>query len=241
MPSSTRIAFTTVDVEVDYSQFTVEASAERCDPDDWQSDFSVGLVKGCGNGSSVLTTMRQWGTVPVMVELWDGAPAVAPEWGDAVEAHLSVPDELRVMGWAGESLAVVDFVPPGEYRLRYLIKDAERAGDADEPPYPESYLVQLWPSTFLPPAVIARETPMGRYWQAATQMYFTKPWEHTTSDHERIVSAIDALLAADPDSAQKIRDGRHEFFLAILPLVPWAPMGEERDSLQSLIVERALR
>jgi hypothetical protein len=231
----------TAETHADYSQFSLASGHRWVDPDALRPEWSVGLAQGDGLGCVLLVAMRQFGVLPVRVELWDEAP-LAPDWGDVVEVPFDVTGPLRVAGWAENSHDALSFVAEGAYRLRYAIDDAAEARGVFDPPYPEKYLLQLWPQQYAAPKVVRRDTANGRYWQASWQMGLTAPGQHTTSDAGVILAGIDAALAADPDSAARIRAGEHEFTIAISPLVPWIPMERRQDfDIPALIIERASR
>jgi len=227
---------------VDYSQFYVFGTDDYSQLGEDLPEYTASIASGGGKGAAMMVAFRQHGKLPVAVELWDTEPALLSDWGDVAEVPFVAFTTVEIHGWASESVDVIDFLPRGQYRLRYSVSNADQAGETFDEPYPEQYLLQFWEDEFHPARVVSRESAIGRYWESARRAQFARSYPRTTDDPESVTPLIDAALATDPDSLSKIRAGRHEYAVAFLPLLPSRPYDQVLGSRswRDLVVERAL-
>ncbi len=114
-----------------------------------------------------LVTGTHTGQVHVEVELFETEPAIDATWDEIVEVSFHHEESsLELVEWAGEATYGLE-LPPGAYRVRYgargMISDAE---DLDDKKLLQHYLLQFWPDTPRPDAVVKVTGRYAKYWHA---------------------------------------------------------------------------
>jgi hypothetical protein len=143
-------------VRADYSQFYVNNIGWL--ETEFTDTFLAHNFEGYGNLK--LVTARQWGEIPVEVQVHDARPAELDDsWQDAVEASIIAQELTTVSGWTPER---DDLLPPliegTRYRVRYAIQSGDRAPE-------ERYRLDFWPEQPSPARVICQDSEFGRHWK----------------------------------------------------------------------------
>ena len=155
-------------VYTDYGQLTLEWGDEIWDgdADRFFKDQQNGLVGAAVPGNVVILLARRSGGSAVRIVLEASEPRAGADWEDVAEVSFDLPlgRPMRWSTWAGESGGPLP-VPPGQYRLRVSAagRDAGAQGEfADE--VVDRYLVELWPGSAAPDAVLHVGSDDARYW-----------------------------------------------------------------------------
>lgn len=144
---------------------------------------SNGICGAAVPGVLMMYTGLHTGAVPVRVELHTDAPPVGADWEDVVEVPFEVmdSDEPQDERWAGlepeepapgeplyefglaafESWQDVERPTPGGYRARWCASGMDAAYDGTRQhgePALDRYLLQLWPASPAPDAVLRRSS-----------------------------------------------------------------------------------
>ena len=156
-------------VGADFSQFYIRLPRAV----DWPQRYVDTGLAWLFEGAILLITARQWGQLPVSVNLWSDRPAdLTDDWGDVVEVSLPQTEGVFVGGWEQQpDDLLVPLLSNAPHRVRYAIANMDD-GDAfrAEPPYPERYRVDLWPEVEKPGAVMRQTSKAGRSWHVSRGM-----------------------------------------------------------------------
>lgn len=211
-------------VAADYSQIELHLACDGEEPsaaDVGAVDDSPGLVNA--GDWLTLTTARQYGQVPVEVQVHPEPVPLDPSWDAVHEASMQVGADATVTGWAGEGTAVdVPVQVPGLHRVRYVVVDGQAGSDwfrdparGDEQPC-ERYLLQLWPEPAPRDADVVAAVPWAQYWAFGPDAARLVSALVDVPDPERLVVLLDAALAAHPDVAAHLRAGDDDFTLGLV-------------------------
>lgn len=220
-------------VLVDYSQFYIQTGEEPSSEQVRDDDLGLSLASQFFPGQFLLTSMRQWGELPVRVQVLEqhpGKPDAA--WGDVVEVSLVPAGFPAITGWGDATVTRLPLDDGVPYRLRYLIKGADLARD-DEPG--DSYWVQFWAAPVEPPRILVQESLVGIYWHAGKAAEFINEAVAELPEPERLNAAIDLALERYPAAAARIRSDPSSAWILTGPLHSKL----EHDELLALIAERA--
>lgn len=211
-------------VSADYSQIELHLDCDGEEP----SAADLGAVEnspGLVNAGDwlTLTTARQYGQVPVEVQVHPGAVPLDPAWDAVHEASMPVGVGATVVGWAGEGDAVEVPVPAaGLHRVRYVVVDGQAGSDwfrdparDDEQPV-ERYLLQLWPEPAPRAPRVVATVPWAQYWAFGPDAARRVAALAHVPDPERLVALVDAALAAHPDVAAHLRAGDETYTTGIV-------------------------
>lgn len=205
-------------VLADYSQ--VELHAGIGGVVDLPAD--TGLASALDDEYAILTVARQYGDVPVRIEVHDGPPPDDPAWDAAVELSLRSGDEVRVTGWAGAGLLAAP-VPRGvTLRARYAVRDGQagseqfRAGDGWQAAAAERYVLQLWPAPAAPARLVTASSPWSQYWAFGPAAAAAVPRLADVPHPDRLVALLDAALVAHPATAARVRAGDRRYHSGLI-------------------------
>jgi hypothetical protein len=156
-------------IRTDYGQFDLVWA----EPGGFDGDFDRlfqgqvnGLVGAADPNGVYINLARRSGGSPVRLVLRDGPPETDESFQDIVEVSVEVPRDAVVqwMSWAAETSGTLD-LPAGSYRLRVSARDRDEgaAGEFSDG-LVEAYLLELWPATPEPDAIIRAGTSDAEYW-----------------------------------------------------------------------------
>lgn len=141
-------------VGVDYHQFYLNDTAGSWDEDQLtDADFEAHLASY--GGFVYVGTGRQWGSMPLRLEVHDAEPSHAVEAQHVAEVSVVTGGSLGVYSWGENHPECVVELPPGPVRLRALW--AGLLGDADQDDDYEDVdrmVLQLWPAPESPRRVL---------------------------------------------------------------------------------------
>jgi hypothetical protein len=113
-------------------------------------------------GLLFLTTGLHTGHTRVTVEVLDAPAPMGDEWEDVVEASFRpATAKVVLVQWAGEANWALPLAPI-EYRVRYSATGMDQARERDtllaREPLLDRYLLQFWPASPAPDAVIREDS-----------------------------------------------------------------------------------
>jgi hypothetical protein len=157
-----------------------------------------GLAGAAFPGRLSLMTGTHTGVVPLAVELHDAEPVLSDEWEDVVEVSFTSQETALTLA-AFEEFEPVQLPEPGTFRVRYCASGMDEAHRMDtDGPVPDRYLLQLWPASPAPDAVIRQTSEQAAYWHRTAQE--TPPPDPSAAfaadeidEQEQRESAVDAL------------------------------------------------
>ncbi|MCO5968195.1 hypothetical protein [Actinoallomurus soli] len=128
---------------------------------------SNGLCGGAVPGLLFLVTGLHTGDVTFTVELHESAPPVDDSWEDIVEVSFTpAGPKVSLDEWDGESWPLELAQVP--YRVRYSATGMDAGAELDTPDDddlgPDRYLLQFWPDTPRPDAVVKQTSDQADYW-----------------------------------------------------------------------------
>lgn len=224
-------------VRAEYSQFYLRGDGEPPEVE------AGGLAASDEAGSVVFTAFRQQGDISIDVEVVDQRPPdLGPEWLDVVETGFIARETSTLTGWgeAGGDDLDLGLAPGRGYRLRYAVADADRARSDDDPPYPERYLIRLWPSDDVQHEVIRSESGAGQYWTFQRDAEHARARVAAVPTGRKTQAIIRIALREHPETARRIRAGEEHLrsgILAYTQKIYPAEMGH--DEIVALIDELA--
>lgn len=156
-------------VETDYGQLDLvwhEDGGFDGDAERYFKGQVNGLVGGGDAKGVYLHLGRRSGGSQVQVVLLSSPPGEPEQsWEDVVEVPLTIPPQshVQVLSWAAESAWDLE-VPATSYRLRVSARGRD-AGAADEfaEGVVDHYLLELWPATHEPDAILRVGSEDARY------------------------------------------------------------------------------
>ena len=159
------------EIHVHYGQFYLES----------RTDFFVGLTESLGGqanglcgaavpGRLFLITGLHTGHTRVTVEVLDAPAPIDADWEDVVEASFRpATANVALVQWASEASWPLPLTQI-DYRVRYSATGMDRARERDTllagEPLLDRYLLQLWPATLAPDAVIRETSGCAAYWHS---------------------------------------------------------------------------
>jgi hypothetical protein len=158
-------------IHTDYGQFDLVWSDGTGFDGDWDRFFEGqvnGLVGAAPGNGVYINLARRSGGSRVRIVLVDGAPSLPlPSFEDVVEVSVMIPDGATVAwwSWGGEKSGTVPGLEPGTYRMRVSAhgRDAGRQDEFAEEVVDE-YLLELWPSSPAPDAILRIGSEDAKYW-----------------------------------------------------------------------------
>jgi hypothetical protein len=158
-------------VETDYGQLDLVWSDEGSFDGDWERSFAGhtnGLVGSANPDGVYVNLSSRFGGCRVCVVLQESQPPTPPIlWEDVVEVSIAIPEgsQARWESWGAESSGDLVGLRPGSYRLRVSAhgRDAARADEHSES-RPDNYLVEIWPATAAPDAIVRVGSEDASYW-----------------------------------------------------------------------------
>lgn len=114
---------------------------------------------------SMLTGLHT-GSVPLRIECHSDEPPLDDEWEDVVEVSFAVDDPYLTLSSFDDHVPL-NLPGDGSYRVRYSATgmDAGRSLDtALDEPAPDRYLLQLWPASMAPDAIVRQTSQAATYW-----------------------------------------------------------------------------
>lgn len=135
-----------------------------------------GLLGARLPGMLHLATGTHTGSVPLRIEWHAEEPVLADEWEDVVEVPF-VPAGRDYVLAAFEEFHDIVLPADGPHRVRYSARALDAArdnadpGDLSEEEFlaleaPDRYLLQLWPATARPDAIVREASDVARYWHS---------------------------------------------------------------------------
>lgn len=158
-----------VDVHVGYGQaYVLVGDAQVRSMEQTFQGQSNGLCGAATPGVLFLVIGTHTGAVPFAVEIVTNEPSIGEEWEDVVEVSFTAQDDnVVLMGWGGGSVHAIP-LQAGSYRVRYCARglDAAREHDSrlDDEASIDRCLLQFWPSTPNPDAVLRMGSAYAAYW-----------------------------------------------------------------------------
>ena len=156
-------------VHTDYGQFDIvysDSSGFDGDADRFFAGQTNGWVGAASPDGVYVVLGRRSGGSRVRIVLVDAEPAIDPSWEDVVEVSTTVPpgSSPAWLSWAGESGGQLA-LPAGEHRMRVSARGRD-AGAADElvDDVVDEYLVELWPASASPDAILRSTSDDASYW-----------------------------------------------------------------------------
>lgn len=166
-------------------------------------------------GPVALTVPREYGQVPVEVQVTDAPPTPATRWDTAVEWSVRTGDAVVVSGWAGDGSVEVPAPPDVEMRVRYVVLDGQAARDAlhagRQLPGTDRYLLQLWPAPPAAPSVLRATAPWSQYWAFGADAARVVEAFVGVPDPERLDRVVDEALRGHPDVLDALRAGDERY------------------------------
>jgi hypothetical protein len=160
------------EIHVHYGQFYVESgSGWAADPlNESLGGQTNGLCGAAVPGQLFLITGLHTGSTRVTVEVLDAPAPIGDEWEDVVEASFRpTRPKVFLLQWGGERAGVLPLAPI-DYRVRYSATGMDQARQEDTlregEPVLDRYLLQLWPASPAPDAVIRETSRCAAYWHA---------------------------------------------------------------------------
>jgi hypothetical protein len=221
----------TATVDVDYSQFYLVNWGSYFDPS-FADENSLGLCDAASPGAVKFTAFRQYGAVPVAIEVHAAEPPeLGAEWQDVVEVPFAASDRVVLCGWDPGS-GTTEVPVSGAVRIRYAVGD----GDGQR----ERYLAQFWPAPRSSAAVVVQESAVGQYWQFSTERADVAAAVSRLPESQRLETAIDLVLARHPATAQRLRSGDIRFAMGVSGAAyDVKPAAMSHDEFAALVVARA--
>jgi hypothetical protein len=231
-------------VHVHYRQFYVQSRSDDFDdPSAAVGGQSNGLCGAAIPGFLFLTTGLHTGEVEVTIEALDQRPPVDESWEEVVEVSFRPDgDEVALVQWAGEQwwpLALEQI----DYRVRYCASGMDAAQEQDsraagEPPA-DRYLLQFWPQSPEPDAVLRQTSGSAAYWHdhARTQPAPPTPEQRAEARRQQELARQQAV-AENARRLEEHRWGGHlpdERVRGVNGALPLAGLDRELfDALQTL-------
>lgn len=195
-----------VTVNADYSQFEL---SEVDEPDDAPELITTHLSYVL-SGTIIMTVEREYGEVALDVRIHDARPEPLDNaWLDVAEFSVVTPDELWVLGWAGDQADGLQLpIPPGQaHRVRYAIANMD-GGDWHDDGTTQRYSLELWPEDPSPAVTVAQATAAGRYWFEARVIERVRMDVHArrddTAEAERFAAFADGVFTALPELRSEV-------------------------------------
>lgn len=191
-------------VHVSYSQFYVEWGLPGGQPEMGEAFAGQrnGLCGGAEAGFLFLMTGLHTGQVGLRVEWHEREPPLDSQWEEAVEASLRPLGPHAVLAeWAGEGACPLD-LPNTDHRVRYCAIGMQAGRDRDtlvDGDPADRYLLQFWPATPAPDAVLRQSAPTAAYWHGWARELPPPPTE------EERAAARAALEQARQAQQQRLR------------------------------------
>lgn len=185
-------------------------------PDEPVPVVDVGLATTWGDQAHAVTLIvaREYGQIPVAVELADAPPPLDPAWDAVVELSMQAGDDPAVTGWGGDGIIPLPEIEGMAVRVRYVVQNGEEAKHrlhTGQEAGVDRCLLQFWPAEPEPPRVVVSTSPWSQYWTfgvAATAA--ARACAHLP-EPAGLLAVIDRALIEHPDVAAAIRagDGRY--------------------------------
>ena len=179
------------EIHVHYGQFYVESgSGWAADPlNESLGGQANGLCGAAVPGQLFLITGLHTGPTRVTVEVLDAPAPIGDEWEDVVEASFR-PTRAKVflLQWGGGRAGVLPLAPI-DYRVRYSATGMDQARGRDTllagEPLLDQYLLQLWPASPAPDAVIRETSRCAAYWHAHARSLPSPPTPEERAEAKR--------------------------------------------------------
>jgi hypothetical protein len=157
-------------IQTDYGQFTLEWGDDCWDGD--ADRFFMGQENGWVAAAIPdvvhVVMARRSGGSSVRIESFNEEPPLDPSWEDCVEVSFTVPEGVAVrwVTFAGEDGGKLH-IAAGGYRLRVSARGRDKGHEGEfDPDVVDYYLLQLWPSSIEPDAVLRVGSADAAYWNA---------------------------------------------------------------------------
>jgi hypothetical protein len=157
-------------IRTDYGQFDLGWSQDAGFDGNWDRFFNGqvnGLVGAADPGGVYINLARTIGGSRVRIVLLDGAPPPPPPYyEDVVEVSATIPDGAKAgwMAWGGMGAGELPGLAPGTYRMRVSAHGRDAARHELGEDVVDEYLLELWPSTTAPDAILRVGSRDARYW-----------------------------------------------------------------------------
>lgn len=156
-------------VMTDYGLFDLVWDAgvgSNGDPEIFAGQVNGLVGAGVPDGVCFTLARRSGGSRLTILSVQDAPPPSEVSWEDVVEVSVVLPSAGRVrwQTWAGESTGELPALSPGPHRLRVSARDRDRAASDDEL---DTYLVEIWPASWQPDAILRTTSANARYWHGA--------------------------------------------------------------------------
>jgi hypothetical protein len=158
-------------VYTDYGQFDlvwVEGGGFDGGADKFFHGQENGVVGAADPSGVYLNLARRSGGSRVRITLLGSAPPPQPvDFDDVVEVSTVVPPEAtaRWMTWAGETSGPLPELASGTYRLRVSARGRDAGAEGEfEGAVVDEYVVEIWPASAAPDAIVRVGSENARYW-----------------------------------------------------------------------------
>ena len=227
-------------VAADYSQFYIHGVDGWYDPDNIPEELGAGLVQADTHSNLMFVSFQQWGDLPIDVRVLDAEPAITEEtWHDVVELSITPPEPMVLDGWEDVNPLDLGLEVQRSYRVRYSVKDADLArdiGTQEDAPFPESYLIEIWPAPVSPPRVVRGESANGQYWTFQRDADRAKLAVSDVPNGAKTAAIVEIGLTEHPEVARRIARGEAQFQSGILAYAQKIyPHEMEYDKVQELV------
>jgi hypothetical protein len=131
-----------------------------------------GLIGAQRSGRVSMITGLHTGDVSLTIEWLPNQPVVGAEWEDVVEVPFVIEQaELTLSSF--ETFISVEVPQTGPHRVRYRASgmDAGKELDTTEEgeQAPDRYLLQLWPASLAPEAILRETAAIATYWHGVAR------------------------------------------------------------------------